>query len=348
MATIFKIQILRTYETEKGIIGECYVNDTLIAMTLELPWKDNQPQISSIPKGNYKAILRYDKSRDGFFTIQLQGTGPRTGIQIHVGNKPDDITGCILLGLKAKVNEMTVGESSNAIKKLKTIFYKSENPLVCPDIEIQVSIRSLPLPLRFYASQTDKSFSWVFENGFWMSQGGAAASKFKEILRDTKWIISRTENSGVLSGRYIRWGIMGNTAFEISKDLKNWTIISDDELLLRSPAMSSVIWSFLKNNGGSLKTLMNSKFIAFNTHYQIQNTGDPPTGDEPSDPRDEYNDDDPAHEQDGVIELDFTTDYGDGPYDGDVVSIDDPDYYDDYYDDRGYDDGYDSGYDGGD
>lgn len=346
MADKFKIQILRTYQTADITMGECYINDELIAMTLELPWKDNQPMISSIPEGNYRAILRYDKSRDGFFTIQLLGTGPRTGIQIHVGNRPDDITGCILLGLKAKFIEKSVGDSLNAIKKLKTIFYGTENPVSCPDYEILINIRSLPLPLRFYASQTDKSFFWLFEDGYWISQGGQKTSKFKEVIRDTKWIISRTENSGVFNGGYVRWGILGNTPFQISKDLKNWTTIAHEEFLLRSPILSSAIWTILKENGGSLKTLMNSRFLRSSQFIHPQGIEDDPR-DYDTDPRDEYNDDDPSHELDGVIELDFTSDYGDGPYDGELISIDDPDSFDDYSDESDYNDGYDSGYDGG-
>ncbi len=349
MAAKFKIQILRTYATNKVTYGECYVNDILTAMTLELPWKDNIANASCIPEGNYKATLRYDKSRDGFFTIQLAGTGPRTGIQIHVGNKPDDITGCILLGLKAKVNDLTVGESLKAINLLKNLFYGSEDPVQCPDLEILVSIRSLPLPLRFFASQTDKSFSWVFEDGFWISQGSTSTSKFKEIIRDTKWIIVRTENSGALNGRYARWGILGGTAFQISKDLLAWTIIADDELLLRSPALPSIIWNYLSKNGGALRTLLNSQFVPLvNGKMQVLTLDEPPSDDNPPDPRDEYNDDDPAHEEDGVIVLDFEQDYGEGPYDGEVISPDDPSEYDDYLDDSGYDDGYDNGYDGGD
>ncbi len=117
MGTSFRLNIMRLWPGDRATMGELYVNGTLTAMTLELPWKDNQPGQSSIPEGVYGATLRYDKSRDGFFTIQLKGTGPRTGIQIHVGNRPDQITGCILLGQSAKYRQQEVGASSTAVSK---------------------------------------------------------------------------------------------------------------------------------------------------------------------------------------------------------------------------------------
>ena len=339
MPEIFKVQILRTYDSDKVTMGEMYVNGNLTAMTLEKPWKENQAEISCIPAGRYPAILRYDKKRDKYFTIELKQTLPRTNIQIHVGNDTDDTIGCILVGLKAKMIDNTIGESINAITQLKTIFYGTDNPIMCPDLEISVSFRSLPLPLRFYASQNDKSFSWLFEDGFWITQGGEKISKFKEIVRDNKWIISRSENSGSFNGRYVRWGTLGNTPFQISNDLKNWTVLAADELLLRTPTLSDIIWKVLKENGGGLRTILNSKFVSYTTLMQPLNAGDPPTDDEPTDPRDEYNDDDPAHKQDGVIVLDFEQDYGVGSYDGEPVTIDDPSEYDDYSDDSGSDNG---------
>lgn len=64
MNNSFRLNILRLWPGERATMGELYVNGDLIAMTLELPWKDNISGQSSIPEGVYGATLRYDKSRD--------------------------------------------------------------------------------------------------------------------------------------------------------------------------------------------------------------------------------------------------------------------------------------------
>lgn len=75
--------------TNNGVIFSCE--------TLELPWKDNQHDISCIPKGTYQVSVQafHETSR-----YELSGTAPRTAIYIHEGNYYHDSLGCILLGIK--------------------------------------------------------------------------------------------------------------------------------------------------------------------------------------------------------------------------------------------------------
>lgn len=321
----FRINIIRIYNGKNSIMGEFYINGTLLAMSLELPWKDNIEGISCIPEGKYSAILRYDKSRDGFFTIQLSGTGPRTGIQIHVGNKPAEIAGCILLGTSAKYKEEIVGDSKKAIALLKKAFYESENPILTPNKEISVSITSLPYALRFYPIKDDTSFYFVFNDGYWqgVNTTDAPAPKYKEILRDTKWIISKSEDGGSFNGRFVRWGTLGNTAFQISKDLKDWKTLAPDELVIRDPKSNIEFWEVLKKNGINLIDL-----ILFQKYEILGGDG--------------YGDDD--GERDGVITYDFD-DPAQPDYEGPeevTVDMNETDTRDDY---SGYDDDY-SGNDG--
>lgn len=63
---------------------------------LELPWKGNQPYISCIPEGSYKA--RSIVSPANGRCIQLNGVPGREFIQIHKGNFTRDVMGCILPG----------------------------------------------------------------------------------------------------------------------------------------------------------------------------------------------------------------------------------------------------------
>lgn len=66
--------------------------------TLELPWRDNQRRISCIPGGWYEC-QPFDGSR--FKNVwQVMNVPGRTYILFHAGNRPRDIEGCILVGLK--------------------------------------------------------------------------------------------------------------------------------------------------------------------------------------------------------------------------------------------------------
>lgn len=73
--------------------------------TLELPWKDNEKQISCIPEGKYPVKIRYSKKYGTH--LHIQNVPNRDLILIHWGNfagskNPKsgtaDIKGCILVG----------------------------------------------------------------------------------------------------------------------------------------------------------------------------------------------------------------------------------------------------------
>lgn len=74
--------------------------------TLELPWKDNQPNISCIPAGEYTVVPHY--SRKFKHCFHIKDVPGRTAILIHSGNFAGDRElgfrshsyGCILVGSK--------------------------------------------------------------------------------------------------------------------------------------------------------------------------------------------------------------------------------------------------------
>ena len=67
------------------------------AHSIELPWKDNQRNISCVPDGIYK--IEYEHS-DKFnrFLWELKGVPNRSEIKIHPANSKDELAGCIALG----------------------------------------------------------------------------------------------------------------------------------------------------------------------------------------------------------------------------------------------------------
>lgn len=93
----------QTLSLSDCITGKLYVGSltpadpgTLFCRTLELPYRGNQNKISAIKTGLYSAKVRDDGHLG--WRIELLNTTPRTVVEIHVGNRPPNTEGCILLG----------------------------------------------------------------------------------------------------------------------------------------------------------------------------------------------------------------------------------------------------------
>lgn len=100
--------------------------------TLELPWNNNSPQISCIPKGSYRVKPYTSPSKgDVYLLVDVPG---RDMIEIHVGNYHTDIQGCILVGEEFKYinsdNELDVTNSRKTFEKLKKVLNYKEFILV--------------------------------------------------------------------------------------------------------------------------------------------------------------------------------------------------------------------------
>lgn len=97
------VHIFRSKPTIYGTEGFLYTAN-FSCYTLELPWKDNQPNISCIPKGEYEVVVR-NSPRFGkvYHVTEVKN---RQHILIHAGNLAGDeskglkthVKGCILLG----------------------------------------------------------------------------------------------------------------------------------------------------------------------------------------------------------------------------------------------------------
>jgi hypothetical protein len=64
--------------------------------TLELPWRENQRNVSRIPEGDYHVFPRFSQRHGHAFW--LQDVPGRQDILIHSGNTTADTQGCILVG----------------------------------------------------------------------------------------------------------------------------------------------------------------------------------------------------------------------------------------------------------
>nr|WP_188050025.1 DUF5675 family protein [Flavobacterium sp. GP15] len=121
--------LTRTYFPE-GTNGKLVCQGRLICYTIELPYKDNIPQVSCIPEGEYFIVKRYSKRFGWHFEI-LQ-VPQRSLILFHPANHAlSELRGCI-----APVSQLSGAgsgiQSKKAFNKLKTLVY--------PELETKESI----------------------------------------------------------------------------------------------------------------------------------------------------------------------------------------------------------------
>jgi len=89
--------------------------------TLEPPWKNNESDISCIPKDGYAASKI--KSRKNGLCIELENVHDRFYVQIHAGNWVNQTKGCILVGdsIKNSHNGIMVTNSRKTLAHLMSI-----------------------------------------------------------------------------------------------------------------------------------------------------------------------------------------------------------------------------------
>ena len=132
---------------ESCITGYLSVNGSVVGYTLELPYRNNQSSISSIPAGQYDATIKFEGvkgpyTREGF-RITLLDAPSRSGIQIHIGNYPTEIEGCILIGTKVHPDTCTLEGSAVAYQSLKKAVYdQAESDANAHEKKITVTIQN--------------------------------------------------------------------------------------------------------------------------------------------------------------------------------------------------------------
>jgi hypothetical protein len=142
---VFTITIERNMTcSDNSTMGRLLVNDNEIGRTLELPWRNNENNISRIPNGTYLALIRNDGVKK--WRIQLENVNDRKYIQIHIGNYQRQIKGCILVGKEIKKNlnnNCMVTKSGEILEILADEMSKfaSEDMMSKKDINIQVVIK---------------------------------------------------------------------------------------------------------------------------------------------------------------------------------------------------------------
>ena len=140
-----KLELKRIFRGPKYTIGKLYVDNQYVCDTLEdtdrgLKQTDSLSSIqkkkvygqTAIPTGIYGITLNVisPKFKDRGWAKFCNGKLPRLlnvpgydGVLIHVGNKPEDTLGCILVGYN-KIKGQLIN-STEAFKKLYSVLSKS-------------------------------------------------------------------------------------------------------------------------------------------------------------------------------------------------------------------------------
>lgn len=109
------LTLTRNTSTEDGTFGTLPLPTGSVLRTAELPWRENAPFLSCIPKGTYTCVWR--RSPKFGEVYHLERVPGRTGILVHAGNyagdrrrgKRSDTDGCILVGQAlGRLNEQAV------------------------------------------------------------------------------------------------------------------------------------------------------------------------------------------------------------------------------------------------
>lgn len=129
-----KLDLLRLKETKTRTLGILMLiddDDALIRtfFTLELPWRNNEKNVSCIPEGVYTINPRKSDKYGKHFIIN--NVPNRSYILLHHGNYSSDTSGCILVGTEFKnldnEKELEVANSKKAMETLTTMIGERYN-----------------------------------------------------------------------------------------------------------------------------------------------------------------------------------------------------------------------------
>lgn len=99
-----RVKIERFVYSTMGTFGVLYVDDVPLCYTVERPWRQNKPNVSCVPEGDYKLTPRMSgvmkrTTRDRFdWGFEVGPVLNRTYIMIHPANMMSDLEGCVGVG----------------------------------------------------------------------------------------------------------------------------------------------------------------------------------------------------------------------------------------------------------
>lgn len=138
MENTLELLLERIYKTNRSTIGKLHIDGNFFCYTLEdtdrgLKQSDNIVSIiakklfgiTAIPAGRYEIALTYS-NRFKKYMPQLLNVPGYQGIRIHIGNRPEETEGCILVGLEKGEEIDCIVKSRLAFEQLMGIFEKAQ------------------------------------------------------------------------------------------------------------------------------------------------------------------------------------------------------------------------------
>ena len=117
-----ELTLFRVYDQD-GTNGELYDGELLISSTIELPWRENQRMVSSIPEGRYELVKRYTDKRG--WHLLVKNVPNRSGILFHPANDAlKELKGCIAPVSKV-IGPGRGTQSKAADSRLKTLVFEA-------------------------------------------------------------------------------------------------------------------------------------------------------------------------------------------------------------------------------
>ena len=112
------LQLLRVGGDASCTQGVLRKDGLAFAVTLELPWKDNEPEHSCIPLGTY--TCRRVQSPHFGETFEITGVAGRSHVLFHKGNTTHDTKGCVLVG--ETYADLGIGDSKGGYGEFMALF----------------------------------------------------------------------------------------------------------------------------------------------------------------------------------------------------------------------------------
>lgn len=95
---MLKATLKRLESTVQGTFGRLTIDGLAEKFfTVELPWRDNAPNVSCIPLGSYRCVWTYSPRFKRMLYLVAPVLG-RSGVRIHPANLASQLNGCIALG----------------------------------------------------------------------------------------------------------------------------------------------------------------------------------------------------------------------------------------------------------
>lgn len=112
----------RLYTDENVTLGRFWFEGEVV-YTMELPWKDNKPNVSCIPEGVYTVVKEYSPhfKKDLW---ELKNVPKRSECKFHSASFVRNLKGCISLGLnKQDIDNDGIIDMKNS-RKAMTLFHE--------------------------------------------------------------------------------------------------------------------------------------------------------------------------------------------------------------------------------